>query len=113
MIFHLYNGVDMKSLFTARLVQSNSNPGILSIHIERSALFTHIVKSKRLLEKLEKGKHIYFHFDNCCVIDHSYLEFITHFKNDYEQQGGKFELIGLDAVQPISDHPLATRKLKK
>jgi hypothetical protein len=46
------------------------------------------------------------------LVDHSVLENLHHFKDDYESLGGKVEFQGLDELNQMSNHPLASRRLK-
>jgi len=93
MMFQRSQGIYLKQFFFSNLKIINPSNDTLEIRISDAALFTHIVKSKRLLEKVDTGKHIRFYFDHCRLIDQSYLAFITQFKKEYEQRGGVLEII--------------------
>ena len=47
------------------------------------------------------------------VIDHSVMENLHHFDDDYTRAGGTVEFLGLDQLKPVSAHPLAARKRSK
>ena len=40
------------------------------------------------------------------------MENLQHFKDDYENSGGKVQFQGLDHLNQMSDHPLAARRQK-
>ena len=46
------------------------------------------------------------------LIDHTVMENILHFKHDYEHDGGKVNIIGLDEHAAVSSHEAAARKKK-
>jgi hypothetical protein len=47
------------------------------------------------------------------VIDHSVMENLHHFDDDYTRAGGTVEFLGHDQLKPVSAHPLAARKRSK
>lgn len=49
-------------------------------------------------------------FSQSPLIDHSVLENLHLFIEDYQRQGGQMELIGMQDHKPLSNHPLAARK---
>lgn len=110
LIFHATNGVKISHLFRAQVSIEHNKNGSISVHIFEAAIFTHLLKLHKILDKLPKGKSIILLFENCNLIDHSYLEFIEQYKRSYENDGGKFQWVGIEALKPVSAHSLATRK---
>jgi MFS superfamily sulfate permease-like transporter len=110
LIFHATNGVKFSCLFRAQVSVEHNKNGSISIHIFEAAIFTHLLKLHKILDRLPKEKSIILIFENCNLIDHSYLEFINQYKRKYENEGGKFQLVGIEALKPVSAHSLATRK---
>jgi hypothetical protein len=45
-------------------------------------------------------------------VDHSVIENLHLFKDDYESLGGKVQFYGLDQLHQLSEHDLAARKYK-
>ncbi|MCB0409890.1 MAG: hypothetical protein KDD29_06695, partial [Flavobacteriales bacterium] len=52
-------------------------------------------------------------FSSCKLVDHSFLTFITQFKNNFDESdfSGHMTIIGLDNHKSLSKHPLSTKKL--
>ena len=79
----------------------------------RAAVFTNYLSLKGKLEALPKGKNVQVDFSDSPYVDHTVMENVTRFKNDYEQSGGHMELLGFEHHTALSDHPLAARKNQK
>jgi len=112
MIFHLMNGAKIKNLFVANFNISQDEDSV-KIIVNDVAIFTHLVKYKKLLNQIPNNKQITIEFKTCKLIDHSFLNFIFDFKRERELAGGRVDLAGLDKHTKLSSHPLATKKLKK
>lgn len=113
MIFHVVRGVKIGRLFKAKIHLENSANDSIIFHIEEAAVFTHLVKIHKLLDAQPRQKSILISFENCRLIDHSFMAFVDYYKRDYEFEGGKLELLGIDELMPVSNHPLATRVQKQ
>ncbi|CAM1334031.1 SulP family inorganic anion transporter [Tenacibaculum aestuariivivum] len=112
MVIHLFNGTPIKSFFKAPTVVSNIGDKYL-VEIDKSAIFTNYLGIKRDLEDIPQGIHITINLQKTKLIDHSVMENLEHFKNDYELNGGKVIFKGLDNHHAMSNHPMAARKQKK
>jgi MFS superfamily sulfate permease-like transporter len=111
-LFHLYNGASFKSLFKAQYTIQSTNT-LTTITLEGSALFSNLIGFKKVLQELPQNNHIRIDFSKTHLIDHSFISFLTHFQNEYNFNGGQFEISGLQFHKKLSDHELATRKLMK
>ncbi|MFM8912161.1 MAG: hypothetical protein ACKOE6_04445, partial [Flammeovirgaceae bacterium] len=65
---------------------------------------------KKLWASLQPGKHVIFNFSDTKLVDHSFMEQLHHFEEDYHHQGGQVSVVGLEKFNPFSNHPLAARK---
>lgn len=114
LVFHMVNGAKLSSLFKANYttVQIENN---LIVTIHGSAVFSNLIGYKRLFDSLGSGKNILVDLNGAVVVDHSFMTFIHHMKNEYNEQpdSGMMEIIGIDEHESLSDHPLATRVLKR
>jgi MFS superfamily sulfate permease-like transporter len=111
MIFHLINGATIKTLFKPNFVVNEVN-GQTRVQVLDVATFTHLVKYHKVLDQIPANKDVAIDFSKCKLVDHSFMEFVKHMAHEHELGGSKVELIGLENHIPLSEHPLATRKLK-
>lgn len=110
-IFHILHGVSLKRLIFAKVSFKREGNDSIRVHINEAAIFSHLLLAKRVFDKLPKQKNIILDFSSCTIVDHSFLELVDYFKNDYEQNDGTVSFVGLEQLTPISKHPLATRRL--
>jgi MFS superfamily sulfate permease-like transporter len=111
-IFHIVNGAPIKSLFKASYDLKETADGYL-VKVKGSATFSNYLGYKKLFGKFQHGKNILFNFSEAKLVDHSFMEGLHHFEEDYHQSGGKVLWNGLEKFSPFSNHPLAARKLSK
>ena len=108
-VMQLYYGVKLSDIFAPK-IEIDVNNDIYFVRVTRAAVFSNYLVLKGKLETLPQGKNVNVDFSEAPYVDHTVMENITRFKNDYEQAGGKMELVGFESYQTLSDHPLAARK---
>ncbi len=108
-LFHIINGAPIRSLFKARyeLIENN---GEYTIRVIDSAIFSNLIGYKKLLHKLQPGKKVTLNFADARIVDHSFMEALHHFEEEYNQTGGDVAVLGFENFKTLSNHPLATRK---
>jgi MFS superfamily sulfate permease-like transporter len=110
MIIHLANGAPISSLFkTPAVVSFNDNQYL--VEIDKSAIFSNYLGIKRKLEEIPAGFKITIDLKKTKLVDHSVMENLHRFQQDYEENGGTVKIIGLEKHQPMSAHSLAARKV--
>jgi MFS superfamily sulfate permease-like transporter len=112
LLIHKANGVQLSSFFKAKIqLEVHQNTYILKVL--NAALFTNFLSIKSALEEIPADKEIILDFSQTHLIDHSVMENLTHFKNDYEATSkGKVHFEGFENHRPFSKHPLAGRVKK-
>lgn len=111
-IIHLSRGVSPMSLFQARAAVDDESDRYV-LRMGNAAIFTNYLGIKKHLDTIPEGKAIVLDLTKTVVIDHSVMENLHHFDDDYTRAGGTVEFLGLDQLQPVSAHPLAARKRSK
>ncbi|OWP86854.1 sulfate transporter [Flavobacterium covae] len=108
-IIHLYHGTPLSSFFKAPtevLFEGNE----YQINISKAAIFTNFLGIKRKLEEIPYGFNVTINLKETKMVDNSVLENLEHFKHDYEANGGKVNLAGLESHIAFSNHPNSSRK---
>jgi MFS superfamily sulfate permease-like transporter len=108
-IIQLIYGVKLSHIFNPK-IEVKVEKDIFFINVARAAVFTNYLSLKEKLEAIPKGKMVQVDFSDSPYVDHTVMENITRFKNDYKQAGGHVELIGFEHHRALSDHPLAARR---
>lgn len=109
-VFHLWNGAQLQSLFKAdyKVEQEGDTYRII---MGGSVVFTNLIAYKKLLAKLPDGAKVRLDMRRTLLIDHSFNAFIEHHMKQYNERGGDMRIVGDEKHIPLSNHPLATRKL--
>jgi MFS superfamily sulfate permease-like transporter len=108
-IFHLMNGVSAKSIFKSHYEITHRDREHY-IKIKESALFSNLLGFKKLLYSIPVGEKVVLDFKEAKLIDHSFMELLYHFEEDYHHKGGTVMTKSFDRFKPFSNHPLAARK---
>ena len=106
-VIHLLRGVWLNNIFTIHFSIHRHN-NIITVKLLGSAIFSNYLRLKRALAELENGKTIVFDFSNGYLIDHTVLDFIHEFSNNYAKYGGICKQVG-HPLETFSDHELAAR----
>jgi MFS superfamily sulfate permease-like transporter len=104
----LARGVWPSNLFKIHFTIRQQDNKTIVVKLLGSALFSNFLPLKKALAELEAGKTIIFDFSDGYLIDHTVMEFIHNYQQDYEAQGGQCRKTG-KALETFSDHALAAR----
>ena len=64
---------------------------------------------QKSLDEIQKKQSIIVDLHDCSLIDHSVMEHLEEYRDEYIRNGGTFQIIGLDSTIGLSDHHLASR----
>ncbi len=106
---HLYYGVPINSIFKAWISTKHENNSTYHIFISKALVFFNYLPFKKYLERLPKDKHIVLDFSEAVFIDHTCMEHLGTLKTAFEKAGGKFEVVGMENLAPLSEHTLSAR----
>ncbi len=107
--FHIINGAPIRSLFKARYDLHEYND-FYKIKVMDAAIFSNLIGYKNLFRRLKPGKKVTLNFSEARIVDHSFLEALHHFEEEYMHTGGDVKVQGFDNFKASSNHPLATRR---
>jgi MFS superfamily sulfate permease-like transporter len=111
LIIHTINGVPIKSMFKPFLtVNEFPDDNKIVVDVEHSAIFSNFIGFKKQLEKLPAGKELIIDFEKTALVDHTVMEAIHTFQEDYTRTGGTCTIRGFDAHSQLSEHHLSSRK---
>ena len=108
--FHLYRSVPWSEVLRLRLEIEETEAGVYHVRLGGAAFFANVLGLKKDLALIPKGKSVIFDLSETATIDHTVMEFLHHYCEDYERGGGVAEILGLDNHASTSAHPLAPRK---
>lgn len=109
LLLHLMRGVPLKNVLRLSYRVKRQDADTYLIRVRGSAIFSNILALKSHLALLPVGKTIFFDLSEVFLIDHTVMELIDHYRDDYIEQGGRCEIRGLEEHEAYADHELAAR----
>ena len=106
----LINGASFKSLFKSNFEITDQGDEYV-VKVKDSAIFSNYLSFKKCFDQIQPGKKVLFNFSEANIVDHTLLEHLHHFEEDYHHSGGHVVIQGLGKHRAHSEHPLATRKI--
>ncbi|MDV6033070.1 MAG: SulP family inorganic anion transporter [Phycisphaera sp. RhM] len=112
MIIHVSNGVPLGSMFKPYLEIEEVDAQTSRIIARQSAVFSNWIPFKRQIEEvgLVQRRNLIVDLSDAKLVDHSVMEKLVELERDFEQEGLRFEVRGLDFLKPLADNPHAARK---
>jgi MFS superfamily sulfate permease-like transporter len=112
---HLVNGVPAKSLFKPYLEVIPENDQTYRINASHSAVFSNWIMFRRQIVDagLMHHKNIVVDLSNTRLVDHTVMEKLHELERDFQREGLKLEVVGLENHRPLSKHPHSARKRMK
>jgi MFS superfamily sulfate permease-like transporter len=111
-IIHISKGLPISALFKAPIKVSFTDDEYM-VEIEKAAIFSNYLGIKSKLNAIPDNMKVTIDFSNSKLVDHSVMDGVHLFQNNYESNGGKVTIIGLDKHTASSSHHLASRVKKK
>ncbi len=110
LIIHLVRGLKFSNIFKLAYHVKNTDPDTYHIQVSGAAVFSNFIALKSLLAEFPEKKTVYFDLTEAELIDHTVMEFIHHYAEEYNLNGGKADILGLDQHESYSNHHLAARR---
>ncbi|MBS2009837.1 MAG: SulP family inorganic anion transporter [Cyanobacteria bacterium SZAS TMP-1] len=109
---HLYRGVPVNALFKANIKVIDDGQGNVVVEVRDAAIFSNFISLKRQLNNVGSGKNIRIDLSGTRLIDHTVMERLYEYSEDYGKGGGgQCSISGIESHQVASKHPFAARKL--
>jgi MFS superfamily sulfate permease-like transporter len=109
LIIHWVRGVTPKDMLRISYRLERQDLDVWIYRISGSAVFSNFISLQTEVSALPSGKTVVFDLSEAYLIDHTVMELISRFRQDYIDAGGYCEIHGLDEHEAYSDHELAAR----
>lgn len=107
--FNLVHRVSLGNFFKARY-QYSRHEGEDLIEVRGAAIFSNLLGFKKLFSQLDRTGKVMIDFSEAHLVDHTFMEFLSHLVGEFEHAGGALLVVGFEHFKPFSNHPLAARK---
>jgi MFS superfamily sulfate permease-like transporter len=112
MILHLANGVPLRSFFKAYVDVEDVDDNTSLIVARESAVFSNWIPFKRQIEDigLVQKRNLILDLSGATLVDASVMEKLEEMQQDFEQEGLRLELRGLEDLRATSSSAHSARK---
>ncbi len=104
--------VPFAQMFSAKIEIEKLDNQRMRVHVKSAAVFTNFLGIKKALDNLPQGQSIEIDLSQAKMVDHTVMENLHFFENDYRNAGGHIHIVGLDSHSALSEHALAVRVKK-
>ncbi|MFQ3577167.1 MAG: SulP family inorganic anion transporter [Cytophagales bacterium] len=109
-LLHSIFGLNIKDALRKDLKFENDESENIIIKIGENATFLNFIQLQKQLREVKMSAMVKLDFKDTLLIDHTYMSNLQLLMGDFENQGGRLELINTDHLTPYSNHPTAARK---
>ncbi len=107
---HLFNGVSVGSFFHPAIETDEPDEHTLRVKVNNSAVFSTWLALRKAVMSAPADKTVILDLSATPLVDHSTMEKLHHLQDDFFHEGRHLLVVGLREHEPVSQHPLATRK---
>lgn len=108
--FHFWRSIHWSDVIKLSRSIEEKTPGVYYVQVAGAAFFGNYLALKNDLAAIPAGETVIFDLSETATVDHTVMENLHHFCEDYHGKGGRAEIRGLDHLVPTSNHPLAPRR---
>ncbi len=108
---HIFFGAPVKSMFRANMTSEKIDENSYIVKLKDAAVFTNFLGFKKKFGLIPKTSHVELDMNEVVILDHTFMEHLHQFEEDFSHEGGHITLKGMDHLTPYSNHPLSARKL--
>jgi MFS superfamily sulfate permease-like transporter len=110
LVFHLWRSISWGDVMLLKRTIEETEPGVYHVQVTGAAFFGNYLALKSDLAAIPLARTVIFDLSETSTVDHTVMENLHHFCEDYRGKGGVAEIHGLDRLVATSSHPLAPRK---
>lgn len=110
LMFHFWRSIEWRDVILLSRSIEQKEPGVYHVQVAGAAFFGNYLALKGDLASIPAGQTVIFDLSGTSTVDHTVMENLHNFCDDYRGKGGYAEIRGLDQLVPTSSHPLAPRK---
>jgi MFS superfamily sulfate permease-like transporter len=108
---HIFFGAPLSGMFRISMESEKTAENHYVVKLKDAAVFTNFLSFKKKFDAIPKTASVELDMSGAVMIDHTFMEHIHEFENDFGYEGGHITVKGMENLTPYSNHPLSARKL--
>jgi hypothetical protein len=78
--------------------------------VREAAVLTNRIPLRRCIGRLNSNSDVVVDLSETMLVDHTVMEKLHELEREFEQEGRRLEVTGLESHYPFSEHPHAARR---
>jgi MFS superfamily sulfate permease-like transporter len=87
-------GAPMARMFSAKIIKNKNHWDVVG-----AAVFSNWLGIRKQLEQYTRSSELNLDFSRCNLVDHTVMDNLLHLQMEFDQAGGRLNLIGLDSMK--------------
>ncbi|MCU0429685.1 MAG: SulP family inorganic anion transporter [Cytophagaceae bacterium] len=108
---HIFLGAPLSTMFKTKTSVEKVGENHYQVKLEDAAVFTNFISFKKKFDLIPKNAQVDLDLSKAIMIDHTFMEHIHDYEDQFTNHGGFIAVTGLENLTPYSTHPLSARKL--
>lgn len=109
-LIHLVYFAPVRTLFTGDVSIEEREDNTTVLRVYHAAVFSNWLSLRGKLNEAGKTRDVILDLSDTHLVDHTVMEKLHEMEREFENRQRKLTIIGLEAHQSLSKHPLATRR---
>lgn len=109
---HMWNGMSIRHVFRPA-VEVTDDGRMTTLRVAHQAVFANYLTIKRRLDEVPKDREVEVDLARTKLVDHTVLERLYGLEAEWKRAGRSLRIVGLDAHQRASKHPLAMARRER
>lgn len=110
LLFHVLRGAPLTALFKPDVTIVDVDASTTRLTVRRAALFSNYIGIKKVIDRIKAPRNVVIDLSDTRLVDHTCLDRLHDLARDFETEGRKLVVIGLEHHRPASSHPLSSRR---
>jgi len=101
-------GAPMARMFSAKIIKNKNHWDVVG-----AAVFSNWLGIRKQLEQYTRSSELNLDFSRCNLVDHTVMDNLLHLQMEFDQAGGRLNLIGLDSMKSANKNKHIAGALKR
>lgn len=110
LVIHVLRGAPLAALFRPDVTSTDVDAETTRLTVRRAAVFSNYIGIKRAIDRVPAPRNVVLDFADTRLVDHTVLDRLHDLGRDFETEGRKLTVTGLERHVPATSDPLSSRR---